>query len=78
LEKCECISKRKGVRTINKCDLKIISFAVLVRVSTAVKSHHNQCKFYKEHHLIGAGLQVQRFSPLLSMQETLQVLCWRS
>jgi len=31
--------------------------------------HHDQCKFYKEQHLVGAGLQVQRFSPLLSRQE---------
>jgi len=34
-----------------------------------VKKYHDQCKFYKEQHLIGAGLQVQRFNPLSSRQE---------
>ena len=33
----------------------------LVRVPIAVKSHSDQGNFYKEQHLIGAGLQVQRF-----------------
>ena len=48
--------------------------------------HHDQGKSYKKQHLIGAGLQVQRFSPLSSMwehgsiwagmaQEELRVLC---
>jgi hypothetical protein len=36
---------------------------------TAVNRHHNQGKTYKEQHLIGAGLQVQRFSPLSSRWE---------
>ena len=31
--------------------------------------HHDQGKSYKKQHLIGAGLQVQRFSPLSSRQE---------
>jgi len=31
--------------------------------------HHDQGKSYKGQHLIGAGLQVQRFSPLSSRQE---------
>jgi hypothetical protein len=31
-----------------------------------VNRHHDQCKSYKGQHLIGAGLQVQRFSPLSS------------
>jgi len=34
-----------------------------------VNRHHDQCKFYKGQHLIAAGLQVQRFSPLSSRQE---------
>jgi hypothetical protein len=34
-----------------------------------VKRHHDQCKSYKGQFLIGAGLQVQRFSPLSSRQE---------
>jgi len=34
----------------------------------AVNRHHDQCNFYKGH-LTGAGLQVQRFSPLSSRQE---------
>lgn len=31
--------------------------------------HHDQDNFYKGQHLIGAGLQVQRFSRLSSRQE---------
>ena len=31
--------------------------------------HHDKGKLYKEQHLIGAVLQVQRFSPLLSRWE---------
>jgi hypothetical protein len=31
-----------------------------------VNRHHDQGKSYQGQHLIGAGLQVQRFSPLLS------------
>ena len=38
----------------------------------AVKRHHDQGNTYKGKHLIGAGLQVQKFSPLLSGQETWQ------
>ncbi len=30
--------------------------------------HHDQHKFYKGQHLIGAGLQVQKFSPLSSRE----------
>jgi hypothetical protein len=51
-----------------------------------VNRHHDQGKSYKKQHLIGAGLQVQRFSPLSSRwehgsiqagmaQEELRVLC---
>jgi hypothetical protein len=42
---------------------------VIVRVSIAVKRPCNQSNSYKGQHLIGAGLQVQRFSPLSSRQE---------
>ena len=33
---------------------------------TAVNRHHDQGNSYKGQHFIGAGLQVQRFSPLSS------------
>jgi hypothetical protein len=46
--------------------------AVLVRVSIVVKRHHDQGISYKGQHLIVAGLQVQRFSPLSSWQEAWQ------
>ena len=36
---------------------------------TAVNRHCDQGNSYKEQHLIGVVLQVQRFSPLLSRQE---------
>ena len=39
---------------------------------TAVNRHHDQGKSYKGQHLIGAGLQFQRFSPLSSWQEAWQ------
>jgi hypothetical protein len=38
--------------------------ALLVRVSISVKRHHDQGNAYKAKHLIEAGLQFQRFSPL--------------
>jgi hypothetical protein len=41
-------------------------------------SYHG--KFYNEKHLIGTGLHVQRFSPLLSWQDVKayrQTWCWR-
>ena len=37
-----------------------------------MKRHHDQSNSYKGQHLIGACLQVQRFSPLSSSQETWQ------
>ena len=37
-----------------------------LRVFIAVKRHNDQGNSYKGKHLIGASLQVQRFSPLLS------------
>jgi hypothetical protein len=40
----------------------------LIKVSIAVKRCHDQGNPYKGQHLIGAGLQVQRFSPLSSMK----------
>ena len=45
---------------------------VLVRVSIAVKRHHDQGNSYKGQHLIGAGLHFQTCSPLLSWQEAWQ------
>ena len=36
---------------------------VLVRVSIAMKRHHDQGNSYKEKHLIGAGLQYRGLSP---------------
>ena len=41
-----------------------MSVSVLVRVSIVVKRHCDQGNSYKEQHLIGAGLQFQRFNPL--------------
>jgi hypothetical protein len=37
-----------------------------------LNKHPNQSNSYKGQHLIGAGLQVQRFSPLSSWQEAWQ------
>jgi hypothetical protein len=34
-----------------------------------MKGYHDQSNSYKGQHLVGAGLQVQRFSPLSSKQE---------
>ena len=42
---------------------------VLIGVLVSVKRHHDQGNSYKEQHLIGAGLQFQRFSPLALWQE---------
>jgi hypothetical protein len=39
-------------------------FRLCLRVSIAVKRNHDQSIPYKRQHLIGAGLKVQRFSPL--------------
>ena len=49
-----------------------IEFSVLVRVSIAVKRHHDQGNSYKGKHLIAASLQVQRFSPLSSWKKVWQ------
>jgi hypothetical protein len=43
--------------------------SVLVRVSVAVKRHRDHSNSYKGKHLIGTGLQVQRFSSLSSWRE---------
>jgi hypothetical protein len=45
---------------------------VLVRVSIAVKRHHDHGNYYTGKLLIGTGLQFHRFSPLLSSWETWQ------
>ena len=39
---------------------------ILVRVSIAVKRHHDHGNSYRGKHVIGAGLQFHTFSPLLS------------
>jgi hypothetical protein len=39
-----------------------------------VKRHHDQGNSYKGEHLIGAGLQFQRFNPLSSWWEVWQLL----
>jgi hypothetical protein len=44
---------------------KVIN-TVLVRVSIAVKGHYDQGSSYKVKHFIGAGLLLQRLSPLSS------------
>ena len=43
--------------------------AVSVRVFAAMNRHHDQGNSYKGQHLIGVGLQVQRFSLLSLRQE---------
>lgn len=40
--------------------------------STSVKGHHDKSDSYKGKHLVGAGLQFYRFSPLLSWWEAQQ------
>ena len=46
-----------------------VLLVVLVRVSIAMKRHHDQGNSYKGQHLIGAGFQFQRFYTLLSWQK---------
>ena len=43
-----------------------------LRVSIAVKRHHDQDNSYKGQHLIWAGLLILRFRPLSSWQEAWQ------
>jgi hypothetical protein len=40
-----------------------------LKVSVTVKRHQDCGNYYKGKYLIGAGLQVQKFCPLLSWQE---------
>ena len=47
--------------------------AALVTDPVAVKRHHDQGNSYKGQHSIGAGLQAQRFSPLLSAVQSTEV-----
>jgi hypothetical protein len=49
-----------------------INLGVCLRVSIALKRHHDQSNSYKGQYLIGAGLQVQWFSPLSSWLEAWQ------
>jgi hypothetical protein len=54
---------------------------VLVRVFIAVKRNHDQGSTYKAKQLIGAGLQFQKFSPLImagNMEAYRQTWCLRS
>ena len=41
----------------------------LSQYSVVVKNHYDHRNSYKEKHLIGAGLQSQRFNPLIAWQE---------
>jgi hypothetical protein len=43
-------------------EAQVLSNFCCLRVSIAVNGHHVQGNSYKGQHLIGAGLQVQRFS----------------
>jgi hypothetical protein len=43
-------------------------------VSIAAMRYHDQGNSYKGQHLIGSGLQVQRFSPLSSLRDAWQCL----
>ena len=55
---------------------------VLVRASIAAKRHQGHGYSNKRQHLIGAGLQFQRFTPLSvmtgSMAARRQTRCWRT
>jgi hypothetical protein len=64
---CVTVNLLKNARTL-------WFMSVLVRVSIAVKRHHDQGSYYKDQHLIGAGLQVLRFNPLSSRYEARQHL----
>jgi hypothetical protein len=46
--------------------------SALIRVSIAMKRHHDQGNSYKGKHFIGASLRLQGFSPLSSQQEAWQ------
>jgi hypothetical protein len=59
------IYKQHKIKSFQKKSLK----AVLVRGFIVVHRHHDQELFLERQHLNGAGLQVQRFSPLSSRQE---------
>jgi hypothetical protein len=48
---------------------------VLIKVSIAVMKYYDQANSYKGKHLIGAGLQFQRFSLLSSWQEGSMAAC---
>jgi hypothetical protein len=63
------------VRSITAILQTLVSNSVLVRVSIAMKTHHDEGNSYKEQHLTGASLQVQRFSPLSARQYAWQSSC---
>jgi hypothetical protein len=59
----------------NNSESKILKVAWFISQGfTIVNRHCDQGKSYKGQHLIGAGLQVQRFSQLSSWWEVLQHL----
>jgi hypothetical protein len=51
-------------RPIKTIPQSLVPTSVLLRVSTAVKWHHDQGNSYKGKHLMGAGLEFHRFNPL--------------
>ena len=55
---------RQGL-SLNLEVTELYKSTVLVRVSISEKRHHDQGNCYKGKHLIGIGLQIQRFSLLL-------------
>jgi hypothetical protein len=66
-------SEKKKKRKEKGKNLRMMSLgSVLVRVSIAVKRQQDLGNSYKGKLLIGAGLQVQRFSPLQSWQDIWQ------
>jgi hypothetical protein len=59
---------RKSARLHYIVTLYSTALSITVLGFTAVNRHHDQGNSYKGQHLIGAGLQDQRFSPLSSRQ----------
>ena len=57
------------VRPIRAVTQFLVPTFALVRVSTAVKRHHDYGNFVKGKHLTCDGLYIQSFSPLSSWQE---------
>jgi hypothetical protein len=66
-----CVSKAL-LKTKAITPMAVTKALVLVMISVTVKTHHDHSSLYKWKHLVGAGLQVQRFSLLSSWQGTWQ------